>query len=146
MLTGTITKSFTFDAAHFLPRYVGKCHELHGHQWRCEVSVYGTISPDSHMIMDFKELNAILSKVIVEKFDHTLINNSGIYPTAENLGLYILAQLSQEINVSNYYVKTVRIFETPDSCFETSCSDFGEGNAQGLQPITINNILNEVIL
>ncbi len=24
---------FSFDAAHYLPNYIGKCRDMHGHTW-----------------------------------------------------------------------------------------------------------------
>lgn len=82
-------KHFEFEAAHFLPhaRY-GKCQKLHGHSYKLTVKV----SPFDerllhHMVMNFSELSAIVKKKIIEKFDHTVLNEStGLeFPTAENL-------------------------------------------------------------
>ena len=32
----------SFDAAHFLKDYQGKCKNLHGHRWRVVVEIQGT--------------------------------------------------------------------------------------------------------
>ncbi|HEX3048027.1 MAG TPA: 6-carboxytetrahydropterin synthase, partial [Bacillota bacterium] len=34
-------KQFTFDSAHYLPGYDGKCKNMHGHTWRVEVGIKG---------------------------------------------------------------------------------------------------------
>ena len=36
-----LTKSVTFDAAHRLRDYVGKCANLHGHTYKLEVAIAG---------------------------------------------------------------------------------------------------------
>ncbi|MCK4883987.1 MAG: 6-carboxytetrahydropterin synthase, partial [Candidatus Diapherotrites archaeon] len=33
----TLKTESTFDAAHYLNNYVGKCSTMHGHQWRAIV-------------------------------------------------------------------------------------------------------------
>ena len=38
-----LSKIFTFDAAHHLPNYTGKCKNLHGHSYQFEVIVSGKI-------------------------------------------------------------------------------------------------------
>ena len=34
-----IGKTFTFEAAHWLPGHTGKCNALHGHTWTVEVEL-----------------------------------------------------------------------------------------------------------
>ena len=34
-----IGKTFTFEAAHWLPHHPGKCWKLHGHTWTVEVEL-----------------------------------------------------------------------------------------------------------
>ncbi|MBQ6981656.1 MAG: 6-carboxytetrahydropterin synthase, partial [Synergistaceae bacterium] len=47
-----LCKDFTFDAAHNLVDYHGKCERLHGHTYRLRVVLEG--EPDAEgMIMDF---------------------------------------------------------------------------------------------
>jgi 6-pyruvoyltetrahydropterin/6-carboxytetrahydropterin synthase len=40
-----VTKEFTFDAAHNLPNYHGKCERLHGHTYRIQVTIEEKASP-----------------------------------------------------------------------------------------------------
>ena len=35
----TITRHFSFDAAHYLPGHEGKCQNLHGHTYKLEVTI-----------------------------------------------------------------------------------------------------------
>ena len=50
----------SFDAAHFLKGYKGKCSNLHGHRWRVVIEVRGDhLICDGQlrdMIVDFKTL------------------------------------------------------------------------------------------
>ncbi len=59
---------FTFDAAHRLVGYKGKCKQLHGHIWRVEIEVEGEKLDDVGMIWDFTKV-----KTIKEHFDHKTI-------------------------------------------------------------------------
>ena len=66
----------SFDAAHFLKDYDGKCSNIHGHRWKVAAKA---ASPDLNssgqtrgMIMDFGEFKSILRE-LVQTFDHTLI-------------------------------------------------------------------------
>ncbi len=71
-----ITTEASFDAAHFLKGYEGKCKNIHGHRWRVLVKIQSDelLKNQQHngMIVDFKELKNDL-KELTEKFDHTFI-------------------------------------------------------------------------
>lgn len=70
----------------------GRCNNVngHGHNYVLEVTLCGTIDPDTGMVMDLKALKTLLEKEILEKVDHKNLNVdvdflSGIIPTAENI-------------------------------------------------------------
>ena len=48
---------FSFDSAHFLYGYEGKCSNIHGHRWKVEVTVKNAFlqrnGQNKGMIMDF---------------------------------------------------------------------------------------------
>ena len=50
-----ITKIFTFDSAHQLEDYEGKCRQLHGHTYKLEVTVKGEMG-ENGMVFDFSIL------------------------------------------------------------------------------------------
>ena len=52
-----IEAEFTFAAAHRLPRYNGKCFNLHGHNYRFQVAVRGEADPYSGMLNEYSILN-----------------------------------------------------------------------------------------
>ena len=87
-----ITKKFTFEAAHALYGYDGKCKNIHGHSYKLFVTIIGNPIKDSNnvkfgMIIDFSDLKKIVKSEIVEEFDHSVIfnNNSPHKELAEDL-------------------------------------------------------------
>ena len=66
----------SFDAAHFLKGYEGKCKNLHGHRWRVEARIQGQTlqdsGPQSGMLTDFGDLKSGL-KALTDEFDHALL-------------------------------------------------------------------------
>ena len=39
-----ITKEITFDSAHMLSNYNGKCNNLHGHTYKLQIEVEGDVT------------------------------------------------------------------------------------------------------
>ncbi len=126
----------SFDAAHFLKDYNGKCSNIHGHRWRVVVAISSDkLSVEEQtrgMIIDFSELKEALKK-ICDYFDHTLIYEENslkpetvtalksenfllitvpFRPTAENFAHFIYEELKKE----NYTVCRVEVYETPNNC------------------------------
>ena len=70
----------SFDAAHFLKGYEGKCSNIHGHRWRVVVEIKGEkLSEEAQtrgMIVDFSDLKKAIKK-LCDKFDHTFIYEEG---------------------------------------------------------------------
>lgn len=58
-----------FSAAHRLLRHKGKCHHLHGHNWRVDIEVEGTVEQDD-VVVDFGAL-----KELVLQYDHKALLN-----------------------------------------------------------------------
>jgi len=101
----------TFDAAHKLVGYKGKCARLHGHTWKVEVFVVGEKLNDIGILADFKILKDRL-KEIIEKFDHSLLNDFKEIgnPTVENLSRYIFQNLRDL--PKNVKLEKVRVWES----------------------------------
>ncbi|SNR17759.1 6-pyruvoyl trahydropterin synthase family protein [Tenacibaculum jejuense] len=75
-----ITKKFTFETAHALYGYDGKCKNIHGHSYKLFVTVIGepisdTNNPKYGMVIDFGDLKKIVNKEIVDEFDHSTLFN-----------------------------------------------------------------------
>ena len=54
----TISKTFDFDAAHFLPMVADehKCKRMHGHTYRVVLEFSGDVDPVSGMLMDYADI------------------------------------------------------------------------------------------
>ncbi len=87
-----ITKEFTFDSAHFLPSYYGKCERMHGHTYRLQVTVDGAVG-ENGLVIDFVILKRIVKKQVLDKLDHQVINDVIEVASAENTAIWIWDQL-----------------------------------------------------
>jgi 6-pyruvoyltetrahydropterin/6-carboxytetrahydropterin synthase len=110
-----VTAKLTFSAAHRLhnPKFdadwnrrtYDKCDNPkgHGHNYTLEVSVEGPIDPDTGMVIDLKKLKDIMRKAVIDRVDHTSLNEDvdflrGVIPTAENLAVEFWKQLEPHID------------------------------------------------
>ena len=117
-----LRKEFTFDAAHNLVQYHGKCEALHGHTYRLAVVLEGT--PDAEgMILDFCELSAAVRERVVSRLDHTYINDIIPQPTAENIAQWIWDQIEAPLSRPNCRLHEAWLWETATSCVVLSASD-----------------------
>ena len=91
-----ITKSATFDAAHFFAE--GPEHRpyanMHGHSFKVEASVRGVQQEPVGWVADLADLDAEL-KAVAGQLDHGLLNDKpGLErPTLEHLCLYFAERL-----------------------------------------------------
>lgn len=119
-----LRKEFTFDAAHNLVRYHGKCEALHGHTYRLAVVLEG--NPDEEgMILDFTELSRIVKERVVSRLDHAYINDILEQPTAENIALWVWEQIEKEVSRPNCALSSVEVWETRSSCAVLRAEDAG---------------------
>lgn len=109
-----IIKKFSFESAHYLPGYVGKCKQLHGHSYHLEIILDGNINPDTGMVTDFSILNRIVSTKVIDVLDHKLLNDIMEMPTAENIVVWIKDKISSELKGD----LTIRLWETDNSYVE----------------------------
>jgi len=97
-----VVKEFTFESAHYLSGYDGKCSNLHGHTYTLEVAVEGEVK-ENGMVIDFKELSDIVKENILDNLDHVLLNDIIDNPTAENTAKYAWDNLKDKLNLK--YIK-----------------------------------------
>lgn len=121
----------SFDSAHFLARYNGKCRNIHGHRWRVVIEIAGE-NLDDGMVVDFTDIKAAL-KALTDNLDHSLVMEkdtlkSQTYeclvdegfrimimdfrPTAENFAKYFF----DEIKNKGFNIRAVEVYETPNNC------------------------------
>ena len=130
-----LTTEHSFDSAHFLAGYDGKCGNLHGHRWRVLLTVQSeTLREDRQqkgMCVDFAELKKDL-RTELDALDHELIIEQGslrestmkalqeekfqvvempFRPTAENFARYFY----ELFTLKGYPVAKVEVYETPNN-------------------------------
>jgi len=106
-----VSKEFTFDSAHFLTKYHGKCENLHGHTYRLRVTVSGPVQEDG-MVLDFKELKGLVKERVIDRYDHQNLNDFFENPSAENIVLQIWKDL-QDLPAGK--LAELVLWETADS-------------------------------
>ena len=89
-----------FAAAHNLRGYEGECENLHGHNWKVEVTVASKKLNKIGLAVDFKILKRTLENII-ERLDHKHLNEIPPFdkenPSSENIARYIFKQFQKEI-------------------------------------------------
>ncbi len=131
-----IRSECSFDSAHFLKGYEGKCSNLHGHRWRVVAELSAdrlSEEPQTRgMLIDFGDLKKVL-KEMCDELDHCLIYERGslrektlealreeefrtvevpFRPTAENLAEYFYSEIAGK----GFPVCRVEVYETPNNC------------------------------
>lgn len=142
-----ITKIYNFEMAHVLKDYDGPCRNIHGHSYKLHVTVTGSPSIDQNspkigMVMDFKDLKAIVKKHIIERFDHALVISKhtdaeliagmkkhmekliivDYQPTSENL-IADFATTIQSLLPANVELHNLTLWETANSYSEWFAED-----------------------
>ena len=141
-----VTKEVTFDSAHMLSNYQGKCENLHGHTYKLQVSVDAPLHSEGNeecMVMDFNNLKNAIDTVTVA-FDHAIIFSDTTYrgeaedallnwadkygmnyvviyagkSTSECIATEIKERLSRYLVGVSMLNITVRVWETPTSFAE----------------------------
>lgn len=125
----------SFDSAHFLKGYEGKCSNIHGHRWKIELEIQSnSLIEDGQldgMVDDFRILKKNL-KNMIDFYDHALIFEKGslreltfkcltedgfrlisvdFRPTAENFASFFFNK-SKKLG---YNVRKVTVYETPNN-------------------------------
>ena len=87
-----VFKTFTFEAAHRLPKLPPehKCFRMHGHSYRVEVYVEGPVDEELGWVIDFGEIKQAF-RPVQERLDHQVLNDiEGLEnPTSERLAAWI---------------------------------------------------------
>jgi 6-pyruvoyltetrahydropterin/6-carboxytetrahydropterin synthase len=84
-----------------------------------EVSLRGDPDPVTGMVLDLKELKEILTREIVDPYDHRFLNYEvppfdRVLPTTENIARDIWQRLEPRLNNQQRQLHAVRVYETPD--------------------------------
>ena len=140
--TVKVTKIFTFEMAHALWAYDGDCRNIHGHSYQLHVTFAGRPlqqpgHPKDGMVLDFKQLKALVKEKIVLPYDHALLLNEQtsaeviaslkkahqkiilkpFQPTCENLVLSFVREIQKELP-EGVKLFSLRLYETATSYAE----------------------------
>jgi 6-pyruvoyltetrahydropterin/6-carboxytetrahydropterin synthase len=107
-----------FSAAHQLRGYKGKCEDLHGHNWRVQVTVSSDTLNDIGMAIDFHELKA-LSGEVISSLDHVFLNDvfpfTEINPSSENIARWIYESIKKKLKKKGCNISSVTGWENDTS-------------------------------
>ncbi|HUA61162.1 MAG TPA: 6-carboxytetrahydropterin synthase QueD [Verrucomicrobiae bacterium] len=111
-----ITIEETFAAGHALRNYRGKCENVHGHNYRCHVTVAGEKLDEIGLLVDFVELKRVVHAVL-DRMDHQWLNEfppfDVLNPSAENMAKYIYDEVNGSLKTKEgVRVASVRLWET----------------------------------
>lgn len=117
-----VTKTFEFEAAHHLPGYEGECANVHGHTYKLEVTVSGSIPNEQNsisdcMVLDFKAIELKVKWLVLSKLDHHDLNSFIPYPTAECLAILCFEVLKDELP-ADVKLESIKVWETSTSYAE----------------------------
>jgi 6-pyruvoyltetrahydropterin/6-carboxytetrahydropterin synthase len=131
-----ITRRATFAAAHILCRddwsdeqnreVFGACVTDHGHNYVIEVTVGGRLDEATGMVVNLKDVDAVLRREFIEAVDHRHLNRDvaflrGVIPTAENVALAAFRQLEPHVKPARLI--KVRVVETENNAAEVTAGD-----------------------
>lgn len=130
-----LTTEASFDSAHFLTNYYGKCENLHGHRWRVVVTIeqdaLEAAGTGKDMVLDFGVFKKKVREAVAELDHMFLVEGGSLSPetiaclkaegftlkmlpfrtTAENLARYFYRRLADE----GLPVAEVEVDETPNN-------------------------------
>lgn len=114
-----LTIQTSFAAAHNLLQYQGDCENLHGHNWKVDVTVAARDLDKSGLGIDFKILKAETRRLL-ETLDHKYLNDlpmfKGLSPSSENIARYLFEELGRTLNNENVTVTIVNVWESDFAC------------------------------
>lgn len=107
----------TFSAGHALRGYKGKCENVHGHNYRVQITLEGPELDNIGLLVDFTHVKRVMRELI-KRLDHQFINDlepfTTVNPSAENMAKYFFEEVSKELKEMppGAKVKDVVIWET----------------------------------
>jgi len=108
-----------FAAAHNLINYQGDCENLHGHNWKVEVTVAAKELDKAGLGIDFKILKRETNRIL-DLLDHKYLNEieyfREISPSSENIACFLFGELGKALNSSNVTVEKVNVWESEYAC------------------------------
>jgi 6-pyruvoyltetrahydropterin/6-carboxytetrahydropterin synthase len=115
MFKVTITKSFS--AAHAL-KIGGKCEDLHGHNFKVDVTVEGRELNREGILIDFRDLKRWTAEVL-DALDHKYLNDlppfSGECATSEHVARHVYSLIAEKMKGLSSLIAEVTVWESESS-------------------------------
>lgn len=107
----------TFAAGHALRNYKGKCENVHGHNFKVQVTIEGEKLDEAGLLVDFLDVKKLM-RSIIDRLDHQFLNDVPPFdvknPSAENIAEYFFEEM--KVGLANTAVpiriREVKIWET----------------------------------
>lgn len=131
-----LTRRVSFAAAHRYRRadwsnernyeVFGPCarESYHGHSYVCDVTVSGTLDPNTGMLVDLGLLDRVLAVEVRERFDHRNINldvpefaDGRLIPTGEEIARFIFGRVQAGLGNA---ARVVRVVVAEDATLSAS--------------------------
>ncbi len=113
-----LTIRTSFAAAHNLINYQGDCENLHGHNWKVDVTVVARQLDKAGLGIDFKVLKREAG-VVINELDHKYLNDNpafaGISPSSEHISRFLFERLSEHLNNDVIKVDSVTVWESDNA-------------------------------
>ena len=110
-----ISVEHTFAAGHALRGYKGKCENVHGHNYKVQVTVAGEKLDSTGLLIDFIDLRAAIRE-LAERLDHRFMNDvppfDQINPSAENMARYFADAIDAQVRPHGVHIASVKVWET----------------------------------
>lgn len=107
--------STSFASAHNLINYQGDCENLHGHNWKVEVSVMASALDKAGLGIDFKILKSETNKLL-KTLDHKYLNElqpfKDLSPSSENIAQYLFHELRKRLDSETVKVEMITVWES----------------------------------
>lgn len=122
-----LVSSYDICAAHKLYRddwskdknrqVFGHCAQLHGHQYKLEVTLSGPISDETGMLINGYDVDKIIREKLFNQIDHKYLNDDIPFfkqyqPTAEWIAVWAFREL-KSVFPEGVVLKNIKIYETP---------------------------------
>ncbi len=124
----SLTRRFAFSSSHRLHSTAldapanactyGLCENIHGHNYRLEVTVRGAVDPNTGFFCNVMELASLVNRLVVEPCDHRYLNDlplfQGAVTTMENLATRIWGAIEPGLREKRMTLTAVLLAETDE--------------------------------
>jgi 6-pyruvoyltetrahydropterin/6-carboxytetrahydropterin synthase len=108
-----------FAAAHQLSGFEGGCENLHGHNWKIEVTVTGMELGKNGLLIDFKLIKEATKRAL-DELDHKFLNELDAFrslnPSSENIARHVFESISRSLKSQGLRVSKVTAWESDSAC------------------------------